>query len=59
MFALGVLLLLSLRTNSRRKKSFAAKLPFIITFIMMCSVPALGLLNFMFPLVLVGLCDKE
>jgi hypothetical protein len=59
MFVLGVLLLLSYRINTYRKRPLATKLPFIITFIMMCTVPALGLLNFMFPLVLVGLCDKE
>lgn len=59
LFALGTLLLFSFRTNTRYKRDFASKLPSIVTFIMMCTVPALGLLNFMFPLVLVGLCDKE
>ena len=34
---------------------FSELVPFIVTFVMMCTVPAAGLINYMFPLVLIGL----
>lgn len=34
-------------------------LPFIVTFLAMCTIPAAALINCMFPIVLVGLCSKN
>lgn len=49
-------LYISYKPPRTTRRGLAEKLPFLATFIMMCSVPAATLLNFMFPLILVGLC---
>lgn len=55
MFVLIIVLIISYRSDkpSRKLSDF---LPFVATFIMMCTVPAAGLFNYMFPLILIGLC---
>lgn len=59
MFVLVVGLFLSYKTVKQTKSTLYSLLPFIVTFIMMCTVPAAGLLNYMFPLVFVGLCGQD
>lgn len=57
MFIMVVLLFLTYRHNNLPKKTLFDNIPFVVTFIMICTVPAATLLNFMFPLVLVDLCS--
>ena len=52
-------LFMSYKPVKPAQRSLVGRLPFLATSIMMCSVPAAPLLNYMFPLVIVGLCmDK-
>jgi len=55
MFALVAALFLSYCTFAPTKRSLSSFLPFVVTFTMMCTIPAAAMLNAMFPLVLVGL----
>ncbi len=59
LFVLMVALFFSCKNFSRTKIPFSESLPFIVTFLMMCTVPAAGLLNYMFPLVLIGLITQN
>ena len=54
-FSLAVALFFSYKPSKMIGRSLSDFLPFIVTFVMMCTVPAAGILNFMFPLVYVGL----
>ena len=55
MFILVTALFFSYIESKMSRRTLFDLLPFIVTFTMMCSVPAAGLLNSMFPLVLIGL----
>lgn len=55
MFILVMALFLSYKKAKLTKRKLFDYLPFIVTFAMMCTVPAAGLLNYIFPLVLIGL----
>ena len=55
MFILVMALFLSYKKSKLTKRKLFDYFPFIVTFAMMCTVPAAGLLNYIFPLVLIGL----
>lgn len=58
MFCFLIALFISYCSFVPRIRKLLDCLPFIVTFTMMCSVPTAGLLNFMFPLVFIGLCTQ-
>ena len=58
LFSLVVALTVSYKPKFNGQISLAKSLPFWITFVMLMTVPAAGLLNFMFPLVYVGLLSS-
>lgn len=59
LFVLMIVLVASYRDRKPTKMTLAKALPGIVTFVMMCTVPAAGLLNFMYPLVIIGLTSRN
>ena len=59
MFLLVFALFISYRPSKTHKIKFSDRLPFIVTFMAMGTVPSATLLNFMFPIVLIGLCMQN
>lgn len=59
MFILVFALFISYRPSKTHKIKFSDLLPFIVTFMAMCTVPSATLINYFFPIVLIGLCMQN
>lgn len=59
MFCLVSALSFTYKTSKLSTRNLFDLLPFIVTFTMMCVVPAAGLLNYIFPLVFIGLSSND
>lgn len=59
LFVLMAALFFSYGSTNSGKREFLDFLPLMVTFAMMCTVPAAGQLSYMFPLIWVGLCMQH